>query len=174
MGRLVTTKGIRLLLEACKILKQEKRSFELLILGDGPERAFLERLVREWGLTTRVQFLGRVPQSQIPQVLEKAAFVVVPSLGGEVFGMVVAENMLYGIPVLASDLGSFVEVLGDAGLTFKTGDPFDLARQMARLVDDSSLLERFRKSARQRALDCFPMTRMIDGHTEIYCRLASK
>ena len=174
MGRLVTTKGIRLLLEACKILKQEKRSFELLIIGDGPERASLERLVREWGLTSRVQFLGRVSQSQIPRVLEKAAFVVVPSLGGEVFGMVVAENMLYGIPVLASDLGSFVEVLGDAGLTFKTGDPFDLARQMARLVDDTSLLERFRTSARQRMLASFPMSRMIDGHAEIYRRLASK
>src|SRR5262249_27023480 len=117
---------------------------------------------------------GRVPRSQIPRVLEKAAFLVVPSLGGEVFGMVVAENMLYGIPVLASDLGSFVEVLGDAGLTFKTGDPFDLARHMARLVDDCSLLERFRTSARQRVLDCFLMSRMIEGHTEIYYRLASK
>jgi len=174
MGRLVTTKGIRLLLEACKILKQEKRSFELLIMGDGPERASLETLAREWGLISSVQFIGRVPQSQIRQVLEKATFVVVPSMGGEVFGMVVAENMLYGIPVLASDLGSFVEVLGDAGLTFKTGDCFDLARQMARLADDSSLLEGFRRSARQRVLDCFPMRRMIDGHTEIYCRLASK
>src|SRR6516162_2256302 len=174
MGRLVTTKGIRLLLESCKILNQEKRSFKLLVIGDGPERASLEALVRQWGLISRVQFLGRVPQPQIPQVLEKAAFVVVPSLGGEVFGMVVAENMLYGIPVLASDLGSFVEVIGDAGLTFKTGDPFDLARQMARLVDDTSLLERFRTSARQRVLDCFSLSRMIDGHSEIYYRLASE
>jgi glycosyltransferase involved in cell wall biosynthesis len=163
-----------LLLEACKILQQEKRPFELRIIGDGPERASLEALAREWGLTSIVQFLGRVTQSQISQVLEKAAFVVVPSLGGEVFGMVVAENMLYGIPVLASDLGSFVEVLGDTGLTFKTGDPCDLARQMARLVDDSFLLERFRMSARQRVLDCFPLSRMIDAHTEIYYRLASK
>jgi glycosyltransferase involved in cell wall biosynthesis len=174
MGRLVTTKGIRLLLEACKILKQERQSFDLLIIGDGPERASLEALANEWDLNSGVLFLGRVPKSQISEVLEKAAFVVVPSLGGEVFGMVVAENMLHGVPVLASDLGSFVEVLGDAGLTFKTGDPFDLARQMARLLDDSALLERFRTSARQRVLDCFPMTRMIDGHTEIYCRLASK
>ena len=174
MGRLVTTKGTYLLLNACKILKQEKRSFELLIIGDGPERASLEALAREWGLTSRVQFLGRVPQSQIPQVLEKAAFVVVPSLGGEVFGMVVAESMLQGIPVLASDLCPFVEVLGDAGLTFKTGDPFDLARQMTLLLDDSSLLEPFRTSARQRVLDCFSMSRMIDGHAEIYCRLAAK
>jgi glycosyltransferase involved in cell wall biosynthesis len=163
-----------LLLEACKILKQEKRFFELLILGDGPERASLERLVHEWDLISVVQFLGRVPQSQIPQVLKKANFVVVPSLGGEVFGMVVAENMLNGIPVLASNLGSFVEVLGDSGLTFKTGDPFDLARQMARLVDDSALLERFRTSARQRVLDCFPMNRMIDRHAQIYYRLTSK
>jgi len=174
MGRLVSTKGIRLLLKACEILREEKRSFELLVIGDGPERASLETIVREWQLTSHVQFLGRLKQSQISEVLAKATVVVAPSLGGEVFGMVVAENMLNGIPVLASDLGAFVEVIGDAGLTFKMGDPVDLARQMARLVDDSSLLERFRRSARQRVLDCFPMSHMIDGHTEIYYRLGSK
>src|SRR5215469_1353567 len=174
MGRLVRTKGIRLLPKPVRFCGKRNDPSKLLVIGDGPERAALETIVREWQLTPHVQFLGRLKQSQISEVLAKATVVVAPSLGGEVFGMVVAENMLNGIPVLASDLGAFVEVIGDAGLTFKMGDPVDLARQMSRLVDDSSLLERFRRSARQRVLDCFPMSHMIDGHTEIYYRLGSK
>jgi len=173
IGRLVTTKGIRLLIEASKILRQQRRSFELLIVGDGPERTSLEALVREWQLTSQVRFLGRVPQSQIPEILAKADFVVIPSLGGEVFGMVVAENMLRGILVLASDLGAFVEVLGDTGLTFKTGDSNDLAHQIARLLDDPSLAKGMEQAAYRRVLKCFKMDRMIEVHAEIYRRLTS-
>jgi phosphatidylinositol alpha-mannosyltransferase len=161
-------------LEACQILSQQKRSFELFVLGDGPERASLEAFVEERQLTSQVRFLGRVAQSEVSDLLTKADLVVVPSLGGEVFGMVPAENMLRGIPVLASNLGAFDEVLGDAGITFKTGDSADLARQIGRIVDDPSLSKRMRVTGRQRVLDRFPMSQMIDRHAEIYWRLASK
>jgi phosphatidylinositol alpha-mannosyltransferase len=108
------------------------------------------------------------------EALTNADLVVVPSLGGEVFGMVPAENMLRGIPVLASNLGAFDEVLGDAGITFETGDSADLARQIARIVDDPSLSKRMRVTGRQRVLDHFSMSQMIGRHAEIYWRLGSK
>jgi glycosyltransferase involved in cell wall biosynthesis len=173
VGRLVTTKGVRLLLEASQILLQQRRSIELIIIGDGPERPFLEAFAKECQLTSQVHFLGRVPQLQIPEILAKTNIAVVPSLGGEVFGMVLAENMLRGIPILASDLGAFVEVLGDAGCTFKTGDPVDLAREIARILDDVSLLNRMGHAAHQRVLEFFTMDRMIEGHAQIYRKLAS-
>lgn len=173
VGRLVTTKGVHLLIEASQILRRQRRSFELLIIGDGPERMSLEALVREWQLTSQVQFLGRIPQPQMPEILSRADFVVVPSLGGEVFGMVVAENMLRGVPVLASDLGAFVEVLGDTGLTFKTGDSTDLAHQIVQLLDNPSLPIRMGEAAHRRVLESFTLDRMIEGHAEIYRRLAS-
>jgi glycogen synthase len=174
MGRLVTTKGVHLLLQACKILREQKRPFKLLIIGDGPELRSLETLAHGWQLISNIHFLGRVQQSQVEKVLANADMIVVPSLGGEVFGMVVAESMLRGIPVLASDLGAFVEVIGDSGLTFKTGDPVDLARQMACFLDDPSGHDHLRLSARQRVLNCFSMSRMVDGHASIYERLAKK
>src|SRR5208337_5671622 len=115
MGRIVTTKGLLLLLAAARLLQQQNRPFELKIIGDGPERASLEKLAQEWKLAAQVRFLGRLPDSHIVDLLTQAALLVVPSVGGEVFGMVIVENMLRGIPILASDLGAFVEVLGDAG-----------------------------------------------------------
>jgi len=172
LGRIVTTKGLLLLLEAARLLQRQNRPIELKVVGDGPERASLERLAEEWKLATQVRFLGRLPDSQIAALLATADLLVVPSLGGEVFGMVIAENMLRGIPILASDLGAFVEVLGDAGRTFKTGDSADLARQIVQLLGDSAASQRLGVAAHQRVRDSFALSRMIEGHAQIYRRLA--
>jgi glycogen synthase len=172
LGRIVTTKGLLLLLAAARLLQQQNRPFELKIIGDGPERASLEKCAQEWKLVAQVHFLGRLSDSQIANLLAHADLLVVPSLGGEVFGMVLAENMLRGIPVLASDLGAFVEVLGDAGRTFRTGDSVDLARQIVQLLDDPSTLQHLSVAAHQRVRDFFALRRMIEGHAQVYRLLA--
>lgn len=168
MGRLVTTKGVILLLKAAKILQQRGRHFALLIIGDGPERAALEHLVRDSHLQEKVRFAGGLDSDQLEATLTQASAVVVPSIGGEVFGMVVAENMLRGLPVVASDLGAFVEVLGGAGLTFRTADVADLASALARLLDDLFSASRLGQQARQRALQSFSLSGMIESHARVY------
>ena len=110
-GRLVTTKGVRILFEAARILREQGQPLELLIIGDGPERDSLERFAREAKLDVQVRFAGRLDGAQLNAALAQSSVVVVPSLGGEVFGLVVAENMLRALAVVASDLGAFVEVL---------------------------------------------------------------
>ena len=172
LGRIVTAKGLRLLLDAARLLRQQNRPIELLVVGDGPERSSLERLAEEWKLGPQVRFLGPLPDSQIAALLAGADLLVVPSLGGEVFGMVIAENMLRGIPILASDLGAFVEVLGDTGRTFKTGDSADLVRQIVQLLDDPAASRRLGVAAHQRVRDFFTLSRMIDAHAQIYRRFA--
>jgi len=174
VGRLVTSKGLRVLLEACKILTEQKMLFRLIVIGDGPERNTLETTAREWKLLSRVQFLGRMENSRIIETLQKSDVVISPSLAGEVFGMVVAETMLRGIPILASDLGAFTEVIGEAGFMFRAGDAVDLARQMARIVGDLAQTNRIAAVARQRVLDCFSTREMVERHAAVYLQLASK
>jgi glycosyltransferase involved in cell wall biosynthesis len=173
MGRLVTTKGVRTLLEAAGILGQKDRSFELLIIGDGPERQPLEEFARESQLGSRVRFAGRLGGEQLDYELAGATLAVVPSLGGEVFGLVVAENMLRGLPVVTSDLGALAEVLGDAGLTFRTGDAAGLAAAMERLLDSPSLAARLSLEGRRRALEFCSRERMIESHAEVYRKLVN-
>lgn len=168
VGRLVTTKGVHVLLKAAKILLEERRSFELLIIGEGPERAALEQFVRDSQLEANVRFAGRLNDVRLEAALAQAAAVVVPSLGGEVFGMVVAENMVRGLPVVASDLGAFVEVLGGTGLTVRTGDAGDLASALERLLDDPSTATCLGQHARQRVLQSFSFGAMIDTHARLY------
>lgn len=167
-GRLVTTKGVGILLEAARLLLAQNREFELLIIGDGPERASLERLSQAAPLAGHVRFAGRVLETELDAAFAQASVVIVPSLGGEVFGLVVAENMLRGLPVIASDLGAFVEVLGEGGLTFRTGDASALAQELARLLDDPSLAGRLARIARQRALEFCDLRRMLEAHAQVY------
>jgi glycogen synthase len=170
VGRLVTTKGARLLLDAAFLLKNQHRLFQLIIVGDGPERAALEDHARELSLLEQVQFSGRLPQRQVNALLDGAQIVVVPSLGGEVFGMVVAESMLRGFPVVASDLGAFVEILGGTGKMFRTGDAADLALRLAEVFDDPGSARQLGEAAHRRVVDFFSLSRMIDGHANIYRR----
>ena len=167
----MTTKGIRVLLKAAAILRCEDRSFELDVIGDGPQRNALEDLAQELQLSSCVRFMGRLDAAELERTFAKASIVVVPSLGGEVFGLVVAENMSRGLPIVASDLGAFAEVLGDAGLTFRVGDAHDLARQLARLLDDSALELSLGTRAKQRVLQSYPLSRMIDAHARLYRQL---
>jgi glycosyltransferase involved in cell wall biosynthesis len=168
LGRLVSTKGVGVLLEAAKRLRDKERRFELLVVGTGPERQSLETRAHELRLGMQVRFLGGLAKDQVDALLLKAAAVVVPSLGGEVFGMVVAESMLRGLPVIASDLGAFVELLGNTGQTFRTGDAADLALHIGRILDDPALAQRFGEAAYQRAQEIFSEPRMVQEHSWIY------
>ena len=170
-GRLVSIEGIRVLLEAASTLRSQNRSFELIIIGDGPERTKLQEHARELQLSSCTRFMGYLDATEVESILATASAVVVPSLGGEVFGLVVAENMSRGLPVIASDLGAFKEVLGNAGLTFRVGDANDLAQQLGSLLDDSAWASRLGVQAKQRVVDCYSREGMIEAHAKLYREL---
>jgi phosphatidylinositol alpha-mannosyltransferase len=172
-GRLVTTKGAGLLLEAAKILCAEGHHFRMVFIGDGPERAKLEAIASQPPLLGRVRFAGRVSAVELERTLADASMVVVPSLGGEVFGLVVAENMRRGLPVIASDLGAFVEVLAEAGKTFPVGNARELAERIAALLKSPELAANLGAQAAQRAEKEFALEGMIAAHAKVYRQVAS-
>jgi glycosyltransferase involved in cell wall biosynthesis len=167
-GRLVTTKGVGLLLEAAGMLDKQKYSFQVLIIGEGSQRNALEELVRDSGLTSRVQFAGQLAPADLEAALAKAFVVVAPSIGGEVFGLVVAESMQRGLPVIASDLGAFVEVLGEGGLLFRTGEAADLARKLVYLFDHPEIASELSTVAPGRIVQFFSQERMLEEHLRLY------
>ena len=174
IGRLVSTKGVRELLLAAKILKEQNRIFELLIIGDGPERASLEEFARQTQISSMVRFAGHLEVAELENILGCALALVVPSLAGEVFGMVIAENMLRGKAIVASDLGAFSEVLDDTGLKFRTGDPFDLSTRISELIEAPLLARELGKRACQRALQFCNYQLMLRSHAETYVEVAER
>lgn len=171
MGRLVSTKGVHILLEAAHQLKAKGFFFRLKIIGDGPERSNLEAQSNALNLTDCVHFMGYLPVQALEKALADVAVIVMPSLNGETFGLVAAENMMSGRLVIVSDIGVLSEVVGDAGLKFPPGDAEGLATCLQKILENSELAAELRLKARKRALQVFQQERMIEDHLSLYGRV---
>ncbi len=152
-GRLVWEKGHYDVIRALATLDEPPR---LLIVGDGPERSRLLRYAAELGLGDRIE-IRSVPYAEMPAVFAAASCVVLGSLPiplwEEQFGMVLAEAMAAGAPVLASSSGAIPEVVGGSAQLFAPGDWVELARLLTsgplarpageRVAHDPELLRRY-------------------------------
>jgi glycogen(starch) synthase len=123
LGRLVSQKGCDLLIRACKNLGQP---FTLNIIGDGPERQKLEKLVQDAGLNQNISFLGMLEGSHLARMLNRHRTMVIPSVGEEGFGIVALEGMACGCRIIAADAGGLSEAVDGFGKTFKMSDQNEL------------------------------------------------
>ncbi len=137
LGRMdETRKGLAVLLKAFETLGTERAGLRLLIAGPGDAGEVLERVPA--ALRDRVVLLGQVSEQDKVRMLHSVDVFCAPNTGGESFGIVLAEAMAAGAPIVASDLDAFRRVLrgGRAGELFTPGDPADLARAAGLLLDD--------------------------------------
>jgi glycosyltransferase involved in cell wall biosynthesis len=165
-GRLVSTKGAEVLLGAAKQLQVQGLDFLIKFIGDGPERRRLEAQAEP--LDGHVQFLGPVSDEQLAQLFRDVFAVVVPSLAGEVFGLVVAENMLRGKVLIVSDIGPLEEIVDKTGIVTPAGSVEALASSMYRLSHDPCLASRLGSEAKARAIRLFGVPDMIQSHVSVY------
>jgi glycosyltransferase involved in cell wall biosynthesis len=165
-GRLVSTKGVKVLLRAATTLQQMGLPFKIRIIGNGDEMAQLKSV--STGLGDRIEFLGHVADETLAGALSEFPTVVMPSLGGEVFGLVASENMLRSKLLIASDLGALQEVIGETGLTFPAGNSTALAQRMQQVIAQPGLPETLGARARARALRLFGQESMIQRHIQVY------
>lgn len=112
VGRLEPRKGLQDLVRAFVLLKADHPDLRLYVVGDGPERDRCQALLPT-RLRSDVVFLGRVDDDEVPRVLASASVFVSPARGGESFGIVLAEAMAAGAPLVASDLPGYRSVATD-------------------------------------------------------------
>lgn len=137
LGRLdEPRKGLPVLLRAFELLAPHRPGLRLLIAGPGDSGEARGRVSPE--LRERVVLLGRVSEEDKVRALHSVDVFCAPNTGGESFGIVLAEAMAAGAPIVASDIEAFRRVLrgGQAGELFAVGDPADLTRAADRLLDD--------------------------------------
>lgn len=108
-GRMVAEKGQARALAAFALAAQRDPKLRLELIGDGPERALLERNAQQVGLADRVDFPGWRRREETLARMKSAWCVLVPSIQ-EGFGLVLVEAMALGVPVVASDISVFREV----------------------------------------------------------------
>ncbi|ORE91083.1 hypothetical protein ATO13_21291 [Stappia sp. 22II-S9-Z10] len=110
-------KGQDLIIRALPQLSAARRTLVYLVAGDGADRARLEALASEQGVTDMVRFLGFLPQERLPQLYLAADLFVLPSTG-EGFGIVFLEAMACGTPALGLAVGGACDALGDGKLGY--------------------------------------------------------
>jgi glycosyltransferase involved in cell wall biosynthesis len=168
VGRLVSEKGLLLLVQAANLLRNQGYSFNLKLIGDGPEREKLQAEVARWGLQMYVTFTGFLTGDKLNEALSGAGAVVMPSIWEETAGLAAIEQMFRARLVIASDIGGLGEVVGETGLKFPAGDIGALTNCMRQVLDKPDIVSKFGQRARLRALTCFGLGRMLNEHIDIY------
>jgi phosphatidylinositol alpha-1,6-mannosyltransferase len=163
VARLVEWKGQDVVIRALHRVREEVPAAAYLIVGDGPYRRELERLVSELGLEQHVTFAGFVPESELPSYYRAADAMVVPSrefrdgLPIEGFGIVYMEASACGTPVIGGRGGGTDESIldGETGYQVDQNDPEAVADAAIRLLEDRDLAERMGRNGHQRAVRGF-------------------
>jgi glycosyltransferase involved in cell wall biosynthesis len=147
LGRLVSDKGCDLLIRALRNLADRNLRPELTVVGQGPQRRALERLVASLDLQKQVTFAGAPPSEEVAKLLRQHHIMVVPSIWEESFGVVALEGAACGCVVLGSDGGGLPEAIGPCGATFRRGDVSDLTWKLGHLLDHPDEWRQYRAAA---------------------------
>ncbi len=136
-GQIIPRKGLHLLLEACRILKQQGyENYRLLIAGDGENREALQAVCEQYAISPCVTWLGWVAYEQLGQHFQAANVFILPTLE-DTWGMVILEAMALGKPVFCSQYAGASELVlnGKNGQIFDPYDPETIAASMRWAID---------------------------------------
>jgi glycogen(starch) synthase len=147
VGRLISDKGVHLVLEALTNLRSKGQCLTLTIVGSGPEEAALRRLAQQLGLDDQVCFAGVQRGHNLARLLNAHRVMVVPSIWLEPFGIVALEGIACGCIVIGSEGGGLKDAIGPCGLTFPNRNVEALTRCLANLFEHPEHWPAFRAAA---------------------------
>lgn len=163
LGRLEKRKGLDVLIEAMTFLRD--LDVRLVVAGGGPEERFSRSFARRLGI--EATFIGRLSEDDLPRAFRATDVYCAPGLGGESFGIVLAEAMAAGAPVVCSDLPAFRSVAGDAALLVPPDEPAALARGLRRALTQPEVIREMGDRGREVA-QRFDWSRLAAGVEDIY------
>lgn len=173
VGRLVSDKGISLLIESVAYLISQGRVIHCTIIGDGPDRPILEKKVLENGLEKWVHFTGYRNGHQLYELIANHKIMVVPSIWKEPFGVVALEGIACGCIVIGSKGGGLPLAIGSCGLTFENGNLEELVACLEKVLDDHELGESLRQNAIEH-LRKFDLAIQAEHYLDVFKALINK
>jgi len=170
VGRLWIQKQIKDAIWAADLLKVIRDDVHVLIIGDGPHRARLEKFRDQVEIRDQVHFLGH--RDDVPRLLPHFD-VLLSSSAYEGQSNAIMEAMAAGVPVVATDIPGTRDLVtsGETGYLVPVGDRASMAKYMQRLIDDRETARRFADAARRRVQEQFSVENMVDRHAALYREL---
>lgn len=151
---------------------RKKMPVKLVLVGDGPERANIEKLCRELRTCDDIISLGKVQNPS--EILAIADLFVLPS-ETESFGLAALEAMASHVPVISTNTGGLPEVNidGETGFTSNVGDVEDMAKNAEIILSSDATLQQFRENAYRRAQQ-FEMKHILPMYEDLYARVLAE
>ena len=162
-------KGLEVLMSA--IAKIDDKKLKLIVVGGGNLLDYYKKLAQNLGITARVEFIGTVDDDSLPNYYRNADLLVLPSINKhEAFGLVLLEAMASGIPVIASDLPGVRKVFNDGaeGLLAKTGDAYDVAEKIKKILYNNEKWSEMCQAARSLAVDKYSWEKIARQLNDLY------
>jgi len=181
VGWLLPRKGLDFLLLALRELVHAKGdtsiNIRLAIVGSGPGRERVEKLVRRLGIEGCCDFPGTRPYESMPALFQSADVFVLPSIATdtwqEQFGMSLMESMACGTPVITTYSGAIPEIVEDGAILCQPNDFFALHEALTRLVDDPELRRDLSEKGRAVAQRRYGLDVYAERLKTLYDRLAT-
>jgi glycosyltransferase involved in cell wall biosynthesis len=159
-GRIHKDKGTHLAVEVAK-----KSGMDLIIAGIIQDQDYFDNLVKPHVNQSSIQFIGPVNPVQRDALLKEAYTVLHLNTIPERFGLVMAESMAAGVPVIAMDLGSCREVIADKQTGYLVNNVDEAVEAVAK-IDQID-----RKKCRQRVEENFTIDKMVAGYEKVYAEI---
>jgi glycosyltransferase involved in cell wall biosynthesis len=175
VGRLIYAKGVQDLISAFPRIKDTTPKAKLLIVGDGPYRAELEKMARQTDCHSDILFLGQKTQAELIEILSTTDICVNPSYS-EGLPTSVMEAASIGLPIIATDVGGTREIIttDETGIMVKARDVGQLAEELYRLLANAELRGKLGENARILAERKFNWDKITGEYIKLYTSLVEK
>lgn len=136
LGRIIEDKGVFVLLEAFRLLRQKYTQVRLCFVGGGSDLPKLKEKAKSYGLESCTCFTDYAPLERVIAILRSSRFLVLSSIYQELFGLVGIEAQALGLPVIAADVGGVSEwcIEGETGYLYEAQNPQQLMKKMEHLL----------------------------------------
>lgn len=169
-GRHVSDKGFSTLIAALPVIATRIPNVELVLAGTGPDSLSLQKLASIFGVAERITWPGWIPREEGRQIVASSGVACVPSTWDEPFGLVAAEALMAGTPVVASQKGGLPEMVipDQTGYLVPPGDVTRLALTLSEILINSDLRQRLGSHARAFARQRLALSENISAHLSLY------
>ncbi|MDI6851661.1 MAG: glycosyltransferase family 4 protein [bacterium] len=178
VGRFVEVKGLPVLIKAFAEIVKKHPSAELHLVGDGPQKPELIKIVNELKLEGNVKFQGFLVGKPLLEAYNQATIFVLPSIKtktGETegLGVVLIEALSHGVPVIGSRIGGITDIIidGKTGLLFEPGNHFELAEKITLLIENPELRKKLVEEGQKHILKNFSWENIAGKMEKIYMTL---
>jgi glycogen synthase len=169
LGKIAPNKGTSYLID---VITRAQLPWKLVVAGDGPDRAALEREARASG--RNVEFLGWADKDTAARLLGGASMLIFPSRGPESLSRVLIEASALGVPIAAMDTGGTRDIIEPGVTGLLSTSPAGLADDVRRLVADPALRARLGKAARRKVEREFDARVVVERIERVYAELARR